>query len=266
MCPPSYFEVSYAINPWMDPTRPVDRDLALRQWAGAGRGLPVVRPPGRSARSRPRPAGHGLRRQRGHGARRAGADRTLRQPGADRRGGRARRLASAQRDPLRRSGEVTGQSRSTRPRATSRFCPAAILAGYGFRTSRAAHAELAALTGRRGDQSRARRPPVLPPRRRPDGARRPAGPPRLLPGRVQPEPAAGCWPSGSRTRSSPTRPTRYAFGLNCVSDGLNVFIPAGAARLREAIAAAGYRPCLDRPERAGQGRRQRQVLHPGDPQ
>ena len=38
-------------------------------------------------------------------------------------------------------------------------------------------------------------------------------------------------------------PDAYAFGLNCVSDGLNVFVPAGATGLREAIAAAGYRPC-----------------------
>lgn len=32
MCPPRYFAVDYAINPWMDPTQPVDRDLALAQW------------------------------------------------------------------------------------------------------------------------------------------------------------------------------------------------------------------------------------------
>jgi len=32
MCPPEHFAVSYAINPWMDPARPVDRGLALRQW------------------------------------------------------------------------------------------------------------------------------------------------------------------------------------------------------------------------------------------
>ena len=32
MCPPSYFEVAYAINPWMDLSIPVDRQLALRQW------------------------------------------------------------------------------------------------------------------------------------------------------------------------------------------------------------------------------------------
>jgi N-dimethylarginine dimethylaminohydrolase len=32
MCPPTFFAVSYAINPWMQPSRPVDRDLAVRQW------------------------------------------------------------------------------------------------------------------------------------------------------------------------------------------------------------------------------------------
>jgi len=32
MCEPRYFAVEYAINPWMDPTQPVDRDLAVRQW------------------------------------------------------------------------------------------------------------------------------------------------------------------------------------------------------------------------------------------
>ncbi|MEO3781335.1 dimethylargininase [Micromonospora sp. B11E3] len=33
MCPPTYFDVVYAINPWMDPGVSVDRDLAQRQWA-----------------------------------------------------------------------------------------------------------------------------------------------------------------------------------------------------------------------------------------
>nr|WP_116041794.1 dimethylargininase [Amycolatopsis palatopharyngis] len=32
MCPPRYFAVDYVINPWMDPTQPVDRELALAQW------------------------------------------------------------------------------------------------------------------------------------------------------------------------------------------------------------------------------------------
>ncbi|WP_374214609.1 dimethylargininase [Streptomyces sp. SKN60] len=32
MCPPTHFEVTYSINPWMDPTKPVDLRLALAQW------------------------------------------------------------------------------------------------------------------------------------------------------------------------------------------------------------------------------------------
>jgi N-dimethylarginine dimethylaminohydrolase len=32
MCPPEHFAVEYAINPWMDPTKPVDATLAMRQW------------------------------------------------------------------------------------------------------------------------------------------------------------------------------------------------------------------------------------------
>ncbi len=33
MCRPDHFTVEYAINPWMDPSVPVDTSLALRQWA-----------------------------------------------------------------------------------------------------------------------------------------------------------------------------------------------------------------------------------------
>lgn len=32
MCPPTHFEVTYSINPWMDPGKPVDLSLALAQW------------------------------------------------------------------------------------------------------------------------------------------------------------------------------------------------------------------------------------------
>jgi N-dimethylarginine dimethylaminohydrolase len=32
MCPPENFAVEYAINPWMDPNRPADSELALKQW------------------------------------------------------------------------------------------------------------------------------------------------------------------------------------------------------------------------------------------
>lgn len=32
MCPPTYFDVTYSINPWMDPSKPVDPRLAALQW------------------------------------------------------------------------------------------------------------------------------------------------------------------------------------------------------------------------------------------
>src|SRR5262245_12763483 len=32
MCRPTHFTVSYSINPWMDPTKPVDTALAVAQW------------------------------------------------------------------------------------------------------------------------------------------------------------------------------------------------------------------------------------------
>jgi N-dimethylarginine dimethylaminohydrolase len=32
MSPPEHFEVTYAINAWMDPAGPVDRELAVKQW------------------------------------------------------------------------------------------------------------------------------------------------------------------------------------------------------------------------------------------
>ncbi|MGK5629489.1 dimethylargininase [Streptomyces sp. URMC 123] len=32
MCPPTHFTVTYAINPWMDPAKPVDTELAVAQW------------------------------------------------------------------------------------------------------------------------------------------------------------------------------------------------------------------------------------------
>ncbi|MGW1072638.1 dimethylargininase [Streptomyces sp. NPDC002537] len=32
MCPPVHFRVTYSINPWMDPAKPVDLPLALAQW------------------------------------------------------------------------------------------------------------------------------------------------------------------------------------------------------------------------------------------
>lgn len=32
MCPPTFFDVAYSINPWMEPSKPIDADLAMAQW------------------------------------------------------------------------------------------------------------------------------------------------------------------------------------------------------------------------------------------
>ncbi|MEV7415776.1 dimethylargininase [Streptomyces sp. NPDC089919] len=32
MCPPTHFKVTYSINPWMDPAKPVDLSLCMTQW------------------------------------------------------------------------------------------------------------------------------------------------------------------------------------------------------------------------------------------
>ncbi|MFE7183204.1 dimethylargininase [Streptomyces erythrochromogenes] len=34
MCRPTYFDVTYSINPWMDPDRPTSADTGLAQWKG----------------------------------------------------------------------------------------------------------------------------------------------------------------------------------------------------------------------------------------
>ena len=51
MCPPAYFGVTYAINPWMRPGSPVDTALAMRQWetlaqahASLGHSVSVIDP------------------------------------------------------------------------------------------------------------------------------------------------------------------------------------------------------------------------------
>ena len=51
MCPPEFFAVDYAINPWMRPDLPVDAGLAMRQWsqlraayASLGHSVSVIEP------------------------------------------------------------------------------------------------------------------------------------------------------------------------------------------------------------------------------
>jgi N-dimethylarginine dimethylaminohydrolase len=240
MCPPTYFDVSYSINPWMDPSAPVDRPLALGQWAAlvetyraAGHCVELLDPvPGLP-------------------------DMVYAANGALVVDGRVlpARYAYAEREPEaamhsdwhRRNGILYGGPEMATPAAVNEaegdfaVLSERILAGYGFRTDRAAHSEVAALTGREvislelvdphlyhldvalavlddGRDHLAYYPPAF------SAASR-----RLL---------AKTFPDAILA----TKRDAYAFGLNCVSDGHNVFLPSGAADLRTALAAAGYRP------------------------
>jgi N-dimethylarginine dimethylaminohydrolase/methylmalonyl-CoA mutase cobalamin-binding subunit len=51
MCPPIHFDVVYSINPWMDPSKPVDPQLAMLQWqqihdlyVGLGHTVDIIEP------------------------------------------------------------------------------------------------------------------------------------------------------------------------------------------------------------------------------
>jgi N-dimethylarginine dimethylaminohydrolase len=116
-----------------------------------------------------------------------------------------------------------------------------ILAGYGFRTTPAAHRELAALTNREVISLELVDPrlfhldlalAVLDDVRDhiayyPEAFSQESR--RLL---------AGLFPDALLANEHDA----YGFGLNAVSDGLHVFIPSGTQQLREDLAAAGYWP------------------------
>ena len=239
MCPPTYFAVTYTINPWMDPTVPVDRGRAMQQWSALVQAY--------------REAGHqvdelapvpGL------------PDMVFAANGATVVDGRVlpARFASPERSaeaPVHAAWHAEharsyGGSRPQRPRAINEgegdFAILAdrILAGYGFRTSPAAHRELAALTGRpvvslelvdprfyhldvaltvldkRGHI--AYYPPAFSPASQ-----------QVL-GELFPDAVIACDSDA------------LAFGLNSVSDGRRIFVPAGATGLQAELEACGYQP------------------------
>lgn len=238
MCPPAFFDVSYAINPWMDPAIPVDRDLAIAQWSTlvaayrtCGHRVDLLTPV------------EGL------------PDLVFAANGATVVDGRVlpARFATPQRTAEaavhaawhRRYGISYGGRGVQTPLAVNEaegdFAVTSdrILAGYGFRTRLEAHRELAELTGREVlslelvdprfyhldvaltvlddvEDQLAYYPPAFS-----------AATQDLL--RV-------LYPDAIIA----TEADAYALGLNCVSDGLNVFMPAHADELRDNIRAAGF--------------------------
>jgi len=237
MCAPDHYAVEYAINPWMDPSTPIDAGLALKQWltlrealAGLGHTVHEL------------PAGPGL------------PDMFYAANGAFSVDGvvYGARFRYAQRRPEARRHRAFYANESWRfvaPKQTNEgegdfaYLPAAygglVLAGYGFRTEPAAHAEAQQVLGR------------------------PTVSLRLVDPRFYHLDVAlaalddttityypGAFSAGSRQTLESLFPDALiadeadalAFGLNLVSDGRHVVLSAAAGAFAEKLADRGYIP------------------------
>lgn len=239
MCAPTGFEVVYAINPWMDPTSPVDRERAVDQWqelhdtyAALGHRVDLLDPiPGLP-------------------------DMVFAANGAVSVGGRSYGAAFThpQRQPeahahvdfLRALGrDVVRPQQVNEGEGDFLVLADLIVAGTGFRTARAAHLEAADVLGRRVVSVELVDPrfyhldvalAVLD-----DGSGETPADIAWFPGAFS--------AAGRRTlrRLFPgslecTEADALSFGLNLVSDGLNVVLPREAAALAERLEVRGYRP------------------------
>lgn len=246
MCPPVHFQVRYAINPWMDPAAPVDPELATKQWqelrdtlVGLGHTVHELAP---------RPDLPDLVYTANGGFTLAGTAY----------GARFRHPQRAAEAALHRRWYRQHSWRYVAPTAVNEgegdlvWAGGHILAGYGFRTEPAAHREV----------ERVFRAPVVPLRLvdprfyhldtalgvLDDDAVSAA--PRGLPGRPRVGYFPGAFSPGSQQVLRELFPDAViaaeadaaGFGLNLVSDGENVLLPAEATGFLAPLAAAGYTP------------------------
>ena len=240
MCPPTFFDVTYAINPWMDPRVPVDRERAYAQWSAlvaayerAGHRVDLLEPvPGLPDMVF---AANGATVVDG---RTLGARFATPQRAAE---------AVAHRDWHARNGVLYGGRGLADPVAVNEaegdfaVLSSVVLAGHGFRTTLAAHAELAALTGREVLSLEL----VDPRYYHLDVAL------AVLDADAD---HVAYFPAAFSPASQAVLAARFpdaviadaadahAFGLNAVGDGRHVFMPTGADHLRDALEALGYVP------------------------
>lgn len=238
MCPPRFFDVTYAINPWMRPELAIDRDLALVQWSYL---VDAYRAHGHQV-DELEPV-EGL------------VDMVFAANGATVVDGRVlpARFATAQRQPEATShvawhaahGSSYGGTEVPSPTAVNEaegdFAVLAdrILAGYGFRTTREAHLELARVAGREVVSLKLIDPRFY----------------HLDVALTVLDDEAGLiayFPDAFSTRSRWTLERLYpdaiiatesdalVLGLNGVSDGRNVFVPSGAGHLIGELQRAGF--------------------------
>lgn len=250
MCPPRYFDVAYAINPWMDPATPVSPQRALGQWtmlveeyARFGHRVDLLDPvPGLpdmvfAANGATVVDGRVLE---------ASFARPERQAEAGWHAAWHRRHGAGYGAIEQRTAHSVNEGEGdfavlTVPSADGSLGRTRVLAGHGFRTTIAAHQELALLSGAEVISLQLVDPrfyhldvalTVL------DDE---AGLLAYYP------PAFSAQAQADLVRLYPdaliaTEADALAFGLNCVSDGLNVFVPAGATGLIDALPRYGLAP------------------------
>jgi len=237
MCPPHHFAVEYAINPWMDTTVAVDAALALRQWrllrdtlAGLGHAVHVLDPqPGLPDMVY---AANGAFSVDGtvYGAR-------FRHP---ERAGEA-----AHHQLFYRNGRWTfvDPVQVNEGEGDFAYLPGAyggvILAGYGFRTDAAAHAEAQEVLGR----------PVISLKLVDAALYHLDTALAVLDDRHVTYYPEAFSPASQRVLAQlfpdaviADRADAEAFGLNLVSDGRHVVLNAEAIGMAEKLRAVGYVP------------------------
>lgn len=239
MCPPTEFDVVYSINPWMDPTHPVDAATARHQWQslhdaylGLGHRIDLLE------------AVPGLPDMvfAANGATSVG-DRTY---GAAFAFAQRQAEAHAHVDFLRGAGrEVRRPSHVNEGEGDFLVLADVILAGHGFRTTRDAHAEAASTLGRRVVSLELVDPRFY----HLDVAL------GVLDDGGGESPADVVWFPGAFSAASRrtlrrlfpgswecTEADALAFGMNLVSDGRHVMLPREARGLTDGLTSRGYRP------------------------
>jgi len=232
-CPPEHFEVAYAINPWMDPAVPVDTELAVKQWrrlvetlVGLGHTVHQLEPqPGLPDQVFAANGGFAL--------------------GGTAYGARFRYPQRAAEAALHRRWYERAGWRFVPPTAVNEgegdlaWVGGCLLAGYGFRTDLAAHAELGRVFGVPVVSLRLVDPRFY----HLDTALGVLGPAHIA-----------YFPDAFDTASQRRLRRRFpdaliaepadalAFGLNLVSDGRHVVLNAEASGMAAKLAAAGYTP------------------------
>jgi len=238
MCPPEHFSVDYAINPWMDTTAPVDRDLAVKQWDELRR---TVEDLGHTVHVLPALPGLPDMVFAANGA--FSVDGVV--YGAKFR--YPQRAAEA--DAHRAYYELASEWKFVAPTQVNEgegdfaYVPGRglILAGYGFRTEPAAHAEAQEVLGRQVLSLR-----LIDPRfYHLDTALAVLGENQITyyPGAFSASSQrllAGLFPDAVIADEDDA----LAFALNLVSDGTNVFVNADSPAYAEKLRTAGYNPVM----------------------